>query len=512
MIVKFVHLKVMRSFWNRLHEIGEFLHLPDIPNWLTGILGLTFTLRIPSFFEPYYYGDEMIYMTLGQGMRQGLSLYKDLHDNKPPLLYLTAAIAGNLFWFKVIMAFVSLIAIFLFYKLTKVILQKNEKAQKISTIIFALLTTLPLLEGLTVNSEIFMIVFAIAALLILLKDNLKSKSIYFAGVLLGIGALFKIPAAFDAPIIVFYWIITGVFTNWKKILKNTLILLLGFLSPIILTFAWYYFQGSLPEYVRAAFLQNVGYLSSFRPGDIQKSFLVRNAPLLIRGFVVLTGLGILFGFRKKLSKKFILLSVWVLFTLFAITLSERPYPHYLIQAAAPISMLLAILFAEKSLEQSLVVLPLALTFFVPFYYKFWIYPTTTYYVRFIKFITSGGNKAQYFSEFTANTNRNYQIADFLVNSSTPDDRVFIWDPDSPAIYALAKRLPPTKYVVPYHVDDYSSKEAEAQKIIENPPKFIILTNSYPFTELGALLGNRYLLINQIGNADIYSRIDFAPTK
>jgi hypothetical protein len=109
-------------------------------------------------------------------------------------------------------------------------------------------------------------------------------------------------------------------------------------------------------------------------------------------------------------------------------------------------------------------------------------------------------------------NRDYQIADFLVNSSAADDRVFIWDPDAPSIYALSKRLPPTKYVVPYHVNDYSSREAEAEKIGLSLPKFIILTNNYSYDELETLVKNKYLLINQIGDANIYSRIDFAPTK
>src|SRR3990172_7191171 len=85
---------------------------------ILGILALVLILRIPSFFEPYFYGDEMIYMTLGQGVRQGLTLYKDIHDNKPPLLYLTAAISENLFWFKTILAFWNLVTIVVFYKLS----------------------------------------------------------------------------------------------------------------------------------------------------------------------------------------------------------------------------------------------------------------------------------------------------------------------------------------------------------------------------------------------------------
>ncbi|KKR44928.1 MAG: hypothetical protein UU51_C0002G0014 [Microgenomates group bacterium GW2011_GWC1_41_20] len=502
----------MKAFWLKLHKIGDFLHLPDIPTWLLVILSLVFILRVPSFFEPYYYGDEMIYMTLGQGVNQGMTLYQDVHDNKPPLLYLTAALSGNLFWFKVILTFWSLITIFLFYKLTKVILNGNEKAQKLSTLIFALLTTLPLLEGLTINSELFMIFFTITAFLILLKGGPTPGKVYLSGVLLGLGALFKIPAAFDAPIIVLYWIITDGFKNWRNILKNTFILGLGFVSPIIITMVWYFFKGALPEYIKAAFMQNVGYLSSFRPGDVQKSFIVRNAPLLIRGLVVLIGSSVLFIFRRKLSKNFVLLTLWILLTLFAITLSERPYPHYLIQAVAPVSILLSILFAEKSIEQSLAVFPLALFLFVPVYYKFWVYPTTSYYAQFINFVTQKTTKEEYFDGFSSTTNRNYKIAEFLSKSSNQKDRVFMWSPDSAAVYALSKRLPPIKYVADYHINDYSSKEIEAKNIASTLPKFIILSSSYPFPELGQLLKSSYLLVNQIEDANIYSRIDFAPTK
>jgi len=502
----------MKSVWQKLHLISSKLHLPSLPNWVVGLLALVFILRIPSFFEPYYYGDEMVYLTLGQGVRQGLTLYKDIHDNKPPLLYLTAAVAGNLFWFKVILAFWNIITIVVFYKLAKHLFPKNDKTQKLSTILFGLLTTLPLLEGLTVNSELFMIVFTIAALLILLKKDAKSKSVFFAGVLFGLGTLFKIPAAFDAPVIVFYWLITTGFGNWKKILKDTFLLVLGFVTPLVLTFVWYFFKGSLSQYVSAAFLQNVGYVSSFRPGDVQKPFLIRNAPLLIRGFIVLAGSSLLYFFRKKLSNKFILFSLWTLFALFAITLSERPYPHYLIQVIAPISFLLATFFTEKSLEQSLVVIPLFVTFFVPVYYKFWLYPTTNYYLRFINFAVHRETKTEYFDGFSPTTNRNYAIAQFLVTSSKPSDRVFMWSPDSAAVYALSKRLPPIKYVVDYHITDYSTKAREAKNIAANPPKFIILTNDNPYSELNPLIKQKYILVDTIENANVYSRIDFAPAK
>ena len=64
------------------------------------ILGVVVFLRVPSLFEPYWYGDEGIYLTIGRAMRSGMELYREVHDNKPPLLYVVAAIAsGREFWF-----------------------------------------------------------------------------------------------------------------------------------------------------------------------------------------------------------------------------------------------------------------------------------------------------------------------------------------------------------------------------------------------------------------------------
>src|SRR3989344_6083860 len=154
-------------------EKTHWIHRIHLPNWVISILALVLILRIPSFFEPYYYGDEMIYMTLGQGVRQGMTLYKDLHDNKPPLLYLTAAISENLFWFKAILAFWSLLTVALFYKLSVVLFEKNLKAHKVATLLFAILTTIPLLEGNIANAELFMLGPTILAFLFLLGKELK---------------------------------------------------------------------------------------------------------------------------------------------------------------------------------------------------------------------------------------------------------------------------------------------------------------------------------------------------
>lgn len=110
-------------------------------------------LRIPTFFEPYSYGDEMIYLTLGEAIRQRIPLYSGIHDNKPPFLYITAALAGNLFWFKAFSAIWQVVTIFLFWKLTKLLFPRSSLLRKTATFIFTVFTTLPLYEGNIANAE-----------------------------------------------------------------------------------------------------------------------------------------------------------------------------------------------------------------------------------------------------------------------------------------------------------------------------------------------------------------------
>ena len=492
----------------------KFLDKIHIPNWLILILAVVIILRIPSLFEPFYYGDEAVYLTLGEGIKQGVPLYSGLHDNKPPLLYLTAAVAGNVFWFRAILIFWSLATIILFWNLSKKLFPPSDGASpktrlhQIATVIFAFLTTIPLLEGNTANAENFLIGPVIAAFLILFSKKLTVKKVFFAGLLFSVAALFKIPAAFDFPVIIVFWIITSLSkkTDFIKIMKNTAVLSLGFILPIVLTFIWFKFQGAFKEYFIAAFLQNIGYLSSWKdPAIKQEPFLVKNAALLIRAGIVFLGSATAFLLRKKLSRQFIFLTIWLLFTLFAATLSERPYPHYLIQSLAPVSLLFAILFTQKTLEQSLTVIPLLIFFIVPVYYRYWIYPTASYYTRFFQFATKKINKEEYFAKFSPNTNRNYKIADFLQKSSRLNDKVFVWSPDSPVIYALSRRLPPIKYVADYHINDFSSKAAAAVSLSQNPAKFIIITpDASPFPEIAPLLKRRYILVNNTEGVYIWS--------
>jgi hypothetical protein len=480
-------------------------NLFHIPVWLFVLLLAVIIFRIPSFFEPYSYGDETIYLTLGQGIRNGLTLYKDLHDNKPPLLYITAAVAGNLFWFKGILLLTNLFGITLFYKFSEKLFPKIKYFPEISTVIFSVLTTLPFFEGNTVNAENLMIFPTLGAFYIILFKSRNYKNIFLAGLLFSISSLYKIPAIFDFPAVIFLWLISMKFTkkNVIKLCKDSTVLLLGIATPIMLTFIYYLLKGAFSEYLIAAYLQNFGYLSSWRPNSQKDPFLVKNAPLLIRGGLVITTNLFLFIIRKKVDKKYLLLVSWLSLSIFGITLSERPYPHYLLQATAPVSFLFALMFSSISLLQVYAVFPLAIFFLVPLFYGFWHYRSINYYTNFANLAVGNITKEKYIDSFGGRTKMNYEIAGIVDLLTKPSDKIFIWE-DSAQIYALSKRLPPFKYITGYHINDFSSIESVISTLDEKPPKVIVIFHeSNPQPPLSTFIKNNYLLYKDTKDYQIW---------
>jgi len=492
----------MQYLKTTLRKIHDLFH---IPNWLFFVLFAVVILRIPNFFEPYSYGDETIYLTLGQGIRKGFTLYKDLHDNKPPLLYVTAAFAGNLFWFKAVLLITSLIGTAIFHRFCEKLFPKIKYFAVVSTIIFAILITLPFFEGNIVNAENLMIVPTFAAFYILLFKKDTNKNIFLSGLLFSIASLYKIPAFFDIPAVIFLWLITEIKrkNGFVKFVKRSLVLMSGVALPIIATFIYYFAKGAFSEYLVAAYLQNFGYVSSWRPDSQKDPFLVKNAPLLIRAGIVFVIHIFLFAIRNKISKRFIFIISWITFSLFGVTLSERPYPHYLLQTAAPLAVLMGLLFTSSSMLQLYSIFPLTLFFLVPLYFQFWHYRASDYYMRITSYLSGKVDKSSYLRSFGGRTFDNYEISNVIRLMTEEDDRVFVWE-DSAQIYALSNRIPPTKYVAGYHINDFSSIDSTISDFSQNMPKVIVLfESSNPPSKLLTFVQNYYILYKETPNYQIW---------
>jgi 4-amino-4-deoxy-L-arabinose transferase-like glycosyltransferase len=66
------------------------------PGPLAWGLGVLLLLRLPSFFEPHWYGDEAGYTTAARSLLQGRELYSEIWSNKPPLQTWTVALTVRL--------------------------------------------------------------------------------------------------------------------------------------------------------------------------------------------------------------------------------------------------------------------------------------------------------------------------------------------------------------------------------------------------------------------------------
>lgn len=470
------------------------------------LIFLVVILRIPSLFEPYWYGDEGIYLTLGQAVRQGLVLYRDIFDHKPPLLYWFAALAGSVFWFRLILLVWHAGTVFLFSKLSSKLFDKNSRLVVFSTGFFALFTTIPMLEGNIANAEIFMIGTTIAALnLIFPIQRLTTKRIFYTGILFSLSFLFKVPAVFDFVAVVFFWF------AWALGLKNTattfkrgFIASLAFLIFPLLTVIYYGARGGLVDYLNTAGLFNSSYIANWETPAKAVTSEVLSGGFQTRALVLSFSLVLLMIFRKRFDQTTFFVTSWLFFATFGALLSGRPYPHYIIQVIPPLALAAGILFFSRQSKRFLVVPALLIFLTSLVFYKFYTYPTFSYYQNFVSFVLKQKDAGEYRAYFGSHVNRTYRLANILAARTTKRDKIFIWG-TNPELYALTRRIPPTKYTVSFHIKDLRAEGETMEVLSRTRPKYIVklLDTKETLPGLDSFLLQNYIFVEDTEGAQLW---------
>lgn len=456
------------------------------------ILILTAILRIPSLFEPHWYGDEGIYLTIGLALRRGLGLYSQIHDNKPPLIYWLAALAdGSQAWLRLILLLWSLVTVWVFYLLARQFF--SVRASRWTTAVFAILTSVPIIEGNIANSEVFFILPTILAFLLALKQRE-----FWAGVSLGMAALFKIPSVFEIAVWPAIWLASPGLFKIKKIL----LLVAGATVPIILSLVWFAFNGQLKDYVLAAGVQNFGYVGIWKV-DIGFLGSLPNR-VILAGLVTLCVMALVR--TKKITEKVGAVAVWWIIALFAALLSNRPYPHYLMQLVPALVLGIAIALTGSG-RHKLIFGALTGSLLIGLViFKFYSYRPLGYYQNFFNWVTKQKTSADYFAYFDNRVTTNYQVAKILKNNSSIDDRVFIWGEES-MVFVLSKRLPATKYFVKHHIEALGTANDTWRELRLNLPKYMLTYADIPTPPpLEVLLDDYFILEQTIGNTKIWRRL------
>ncbi len=470
-----------------------------------------FLLRFPSLFEPNWYGDEGIYQVLGMAIRNSRLLYRDIWDNKPPLLYiLYSFFNSDQFELRLVSAVFGILALIVFFALAKKLFQEKESGSKIailSTSIFGLLFALPLVEGNIANAENFMLLpIVLSGLLILTaKEKLKKNILIFSGFLLGIAFLFKIVGIFDfAAFFVFLFILNlpKNISNFKNIVYAQLYFLLpfvlGFIFPLVASALFFLLHGlsTFKYFLQATFIQNVGYVG------YGNKFIISQGLLISKLLLLFLFLLFLLAKRSTLSKTTLFILIWFAFSLFSAFFSGRSYTHYVLVLIPSFSLLIGLLFWDKKYRFSLILIFIASLYLILKNFSFYG-KTFFYYQNFFSFIKGRETVAQYRGFFDKETPIDYEIAQFIKTKTNKDDNIFLWG-NNAQIYMLSDKLPPGRYAVAYHITGYKDGiENTKEAFLKQRPKLVIIMpdqNQIPFS-----LYN-YGKVVKIDNVLIYERI------
>lgn len=417
-------------------------------------------------------------MAIGQALQRGAILYRDIWDNKPPLLYLIYAISPTLLWAKITATACVLGTIYFVKKITKT---------NLAALICGILLSIPLFEGTIANAELYFVLPIIITSWLLLTPNPYPLA---AGICLAGAFLIKVPAIFDFMGLFFAWFIIN-----RKI-KPFFIISLPLLLSLLFFIIYFHFNNALGDFLTAVFVQNSSYVA-IDSGPLSKL----SNPLFIKGIILLfseLALIILY-LKKKISKELLIFSSWFGFSLYGALLSNRPYLHYLLQIVPPS----IVLFFYLLRHSQIFLIPL----FSIFYYLYisfngaFALPTFNYYENFYQYITRQKSWKNYANWFDSRTIANYQIANYLSG-----DNLFVWG-DNAFLYVLSNIKPTTKFIQAHHLTtiNKSNYDKIIDQINSKKPKYIIVIRPvrFEFPKLEELISQKYRLINIFGDSYVY---------
>ncbi len=484
--------------------------------WITlGFLSLIITIiRLPTFWEFLWYGDENIYLAVGHGLANGQRLYQDIWDNKPPLLYLfywlSYKIAGVDVWgFRLLNLGFSLAALFAFWGLAFNLCKNLFKIQYfnlitwISSILFGLLLGLGWEMGQFNAENLYMPLIILG--LYFWSLTFKSPQIikYLGiGICFSLACLTKIHAIVEIVVLIYLMLWQDIESErFKKGLKTFIEyelprigLIIGLIIlPYLGLAIWYLRQD----------LRGILYYSILGFGS---SYVAKNSPLIfglpLFGYpgslisnlqfralliVILTSSLSFLRYKKLISYQYMFITLWLGICFFGAMISERNYPHYLIQVFGAVSLLIGILanyllttkqgLVQKiqSLISVILILNLGTIIFgsnqlVP------IYQPDIWY-RFSKVLTGGMSLAEFQrSNNTGAFDRAKLLVPIITKYSTDTDKIYLVA-NSPELYPLGNRLSGHRQITDFQYD--TSIEGIYQELVTSKTKLIIVDKNSP---------------------------------
>lgn len=475
---------------------------------------LPVVLYLPFLRAPFE-RDEGVYATIAQGLLGGQVPYRDLFDNKPPLVYGWYAFSFLLFGETVVAPRIVASVLLSFTTLSlfgQARMMFPRGVAYAAAAMFAVSTGLPWV-ALHANTEAYMLLPLMASLLAftigMRRDNLRW--FLLAGALGGLAMLTKQVAVWNLVALAIagsVWRWRGCGSGWQSVFP-ALWLLTGAGVVTAVVALPFVAVGALDDLLYANFIYNwlyVGALSVgqrlFQMGAFLLLFFGVAAPLVVGALA-----GLWLAWRRRGTVAHYLLFLWALASIAGVASGGQFFPHYFMQLLPVMAILTAVVIYERFGGQEMRLIGKST-------------PTVAALLVAISLATNGilyvvPKQAEqqvyepiYYQEEWESESR--ALAAYIEARTGPEDTIFNFGRES-QIYFYADRRPAVRYFYDWaYLYDNATLPRTMEALRQAKPVYIIDSTQPPLFKsepqplpLKELLAEDYQYVGRIYFADVY---------
>jgi len=481
------------------------------------IVALPLALYAPFLGNPFE-RDEGVYATVAQGLLSGETPYRDLFDNKPPLVYawyaLSFLVLGEHVFAPRLFAAALLagaaLALFL-----QVRLLFTPRVAYLAAALFALSMGVPYV-ALHANTEALMMLPLMASLLAFTLGMTRGRPAWFllAGGLAAMALMTKQVAVWNllALLIVAPWWRREQGYSRLQVALPSLYTAGAALATAALILVPFAVSGALDEFFYANVRYNYGYVGVVSYAE--RLFHVKRALLFALYFLGATAplvagsiAGIAFTLRRALSPPSVLALVWAAASALGVSMGGRFYPHYFLQIVPSLAF-----FSAVALDTHLQALPklpcrpvlaaAAVLFLVALTTNslLWLAPRPT---------EERLSHDVYYQKQWESSSR--ELAQYIAARTSPGDRILNYGREA-QLYFYADRLPATRFFYDWAYGyDPGTLNTTIEDLAADPPPLVVDTVLPPLfkpqdrdPQMDAFLERYYTFTGHVEFADIYS--------
>ncbi len=468
--------------------------------------------------------DEGVYATIAQGILRGDMPYRDLFDNKPPLVFVWYAISFSLFGESVyaprIVAAACLgVTAVLLYHQARIALPQG--AAYAAAILFAISTGLPWV-ALHANTEAYMLLPLVGSLLAFthgMKEE-KLKWFFVAGLLVGLAMMTKQVAMWNLlalALVALIWHRRTAENSWQAI-APTFWMFTGALISLSIVALPFALTGSLDDFLYANLSYNwvyVNFLSwAQRFANLGYGMLFFSA--IAAPFIAGSIAGLVVIWRRRAAVTDYVLILWAVASAIGVASGGRFFPHYFLQLMPSLAVLTGVVIYDRFVNGNQHVLSRPAWMMALFFIVVSVGTTAVLYISPLEAEQRVSERVYQQKEWER-TSEN--LGNYIQARSNPDDTIFNYGRES-QLYFYADRAPAVPYFYDWVLEYDENALAEIiAGLDEARPVYIVDSAQAPLFDdwdaahpqiLRDFLAEGYDYMGRVYFADVYKLKDYAP--